>query len=302
MKKLLLLLAMITSISWSYAQTLEIDSQTNVTCNGNTDGAVTVKTTGGTAPYTYEWDNGLSSDSNQINLAAGTYTVTVTDDDNNKDTLAIEITEPTELVISFIDSSMVTCYGGNDGMLTISVTGGTAPYTYNWSNGEQTDTIINLTAGEYSVTVTDNNGCSQEKINYITEPMDFFVSQTDSTMVTCNGGNDGIISIIVDGETNPYTYNWSNGEQTDTIINLTAGEYNVTVTDNNGCTKMESFFVTEPDSIMVYPLEGNPVSCFGGNDGMLIISTSGGISPYTYNWSNGEQTDTITILQQEITM
>ena len=175
MKKLLLLTLVILSISWSYAQTLNVDNQTDCSCNGGSDGSIAVSTTGGTAPYSYEWDNGLSTDSVHNDLPAGTYSVTVTDNDNNTDSQSITINEPSAISITF-STVDVSCYGGNTGSIDLSVTGGTPGYTYNWDSGESTEDLSDLFSQGYSVTVTDANNCIQTEMININEPTEIVIT------------------------------------------------------------------------------------------------------------------------------
>ena len=137
----------------------------------------------------------------------------------------------------------VTCHGGSDGSIDLTVTGGVPPYTYNWSNGSTTEDISGLTAGNYTVTITDNAASSLTTIISITEPAEIII--IDSIIsVTCNGANNGSIYITPTGGTGPYNYAWSNGATTQNITGLSAGIYSVTVSDGNGCTLSQSETVT----------------------------------------------------------
>src|SRR5690606_35687274 len=133
----------------------------------------------------------------------------------------------------------VTCNGQNTGSATATVTGGVAPYTYTWSNGATTQTVNNLSAGSKFVYVTDTNGCSTQQNFIITEPNAMVVNASSITRVSCNGQSDGAIAVAVTGGTAPYTYSWSNNKTGTSINNLSGGSYTVTVTDKNGCTKIQ---------------------------------------------------------------
>ncbi len=296
MKKVFLLLAMTLSITLSYAQTLVIDSQTDCACNGGNDGAVTVSASGGTAPYTYEWDNGLSSDSNQVDLVAGIYIVTVTDDDSNTDQLSVTILEPDILAINFDQIIMVSCNGGDDGRMTVSASGGAGSYTWVWADSQTNSVIENLVAGDYYVTVTDANNCQFSAVDNITQPDIININLSNSLMVSCFGGTEGMLNIGVDGGVPGYTYEWSNGATQDSITDLSAGGYTLTVTDANGCQKIWNGNVAEPDSIIISENDHQNISCFGGNEGILSTSVNGGVPGYTYEWSNGATEDSISNL------
>jgi hypothetical protein len=269
-----------------------ISSQTNVSCNGGTDGSATVTATGGTSPYTYAWSNATTT-ANVTNLAAGTYTVTVSDANNCTATSSLSITEPTTLLSSVAIDSNVSCNGLSNGGLTASANGGTSPYTFAWSNSATTASITGLTAGTYSVTVSDANGCTSTANGTITEPTALAVASATNTNVTCNGGADGSATVTATGGTSPYTYAWSNTGTTASITGLTAGTYTATVTDANGCTTTTTATVTEPTALTATSSNTN-VSCNGGADGSATVSATGGTSPYTYAWSNAGTTASIT--------
>lgn len=264
-------------------------TSTNISCNGANNGSATVTPSGGTSPYTYSWSNGTTS-STINNLSAGTYNVTVTDAAGCIKTASVTITEPAAITVN-ATSTNVTCGGSNNGSATVTASGGTSPYTYLWSNGATTQTINNLSAGNYTVIVTDVNGCTKSTSFTITSPTPVTLT-TNSTNSTCNGGNNGSATVSATGGTSPYSYAWSNGGTTSTINNLSAGTYNVTVTDATGCAKTSTVTITSPSAITLTTSVTN-VSCSGGNNGSATVTVNGGTSPYTYLWSNGATTQTI---------
>ncbi|MEO1438743.1 MAG: SprB repeat-containing protein, partial [Bacteroidota bacterium] len=182
------------------------------------------------------------------------------------------------------------CFGDSDGDIDLTVSGGTLPYTYTWDNGAGTDEDpVGLTAGDYAVTVTDNNGCTIERSASITEPTELIAAATGEILL-CFGDSDGNIDLTVSGGSQPYTYIWDNGAGTDEDpVGLTAGDYAVTVTDNNGCTIERSASITEPAEL-VATATGEALLCFGDNDGDIDLTVSGGSQPYTYAWDNGAGT------------
>ncbi|MFK8037976.1 MAG: T9SS type A sorting domain-containing protein [Crocinitomicaceae bacterium] len=260
-------------------------SGTNISCNGLTDGTVTIAVLGGTMPYTYSWNDPASSTTATVTgLAAGTYTVLVTDANGCTLNKTVTITEPTALA-EVTTSTNVSCNAGTDGSAMIAVTGGTMPYTYLWSNGDMTASISGLGAGTYTVDVTDANGCMISGSATITEPT-ALAEVTASYNVSCNGGADGTASVVISGGTPPYAYDWSNGATTASISGLAAGVYALTVTDANGCIINATATITEPTALAEITTSTN-VSCNGGTDGFAMIAASGGTMPYTYLWSNG---------------
>ncbi|TXK71954.1 T9SS type A sorting domain-containing protein [Mesonia sp. K4-1] len=260
---------------------------TDVFCNGGSDGTVDLTVTGGTAPYTYVWNNTATTE-DMTGLTAGTYDVTVTDANGCTTTASATVTEPTALSASATITN-VSCNGGSDGSIDLTVTGGTAPYTYVWNNTATTEDMTGLTAGTYDVTVTDANGCTTTASATVTEPTALSAA-TIATNVSCNGGSDGTVDLTVTGGTAPYTYAWSNTATTEDMTGLTAGTYNVTVTDANGCTTTASATVTEPTALSASAI-ATDVSCNAGNDGTVDLTVTGGTAPYTYSWSNTATTE-----------
>ena len=291
MKKQLLFVFAILSISWSYAQTLNVDDKTDCSCNGVADGSISVSASGGNPPYTYEWDNGLSTDSVQNDLSAGTYNVTVTDEDNNTDNQTIIVNQPDDISITFTSTDVV-CYGGNDGSIDMSVDGGTPDYSYEWDTGETTEDLSGLFADMHMVTVTDANGCQKMGEQVINEPDDISITFSP-TDVLCYGNSDGAIDLTVNGGTASYSYEWGGGETTEDISGLLAGVYMVTVTDANNCQKTGEQVINEPDEILISLLDSSEIYCFGGTTGMIKVGVNGGIPDYSYSWSNGEESDSI---------
>ncbi|MDT8411174.1 MAG: T9SS type A sorting domain-containing protein [Vicingaceae bacterium] len=256
-----------------------VTSQTNLACNGGTNGSATVSATGGTAPYTYLWSNAATT-ATATGLAAGIYNVTITDANGCTTNVSnITITEPTALAGSVTSQTNLACNGGTNGSATVSATGGTAPYTYLWSNAATTATATGLAAGIYNVTITDANGCTTNVSNItITEPTALTSAITSQTNVSCNGGVNGAASVSATGGTPSYTYLWSNAATTATATGLAAGNYNVTITDANGCTSnVSNIAITEPAIIT-------------GTDVQTACNTFTWIDNNTYTSSNNTAT------------
>ncbi|TQI69759.1 putative secreted protein (Por secretion system target) [Gramella sp. Hel_I_59] len=273
----------------------EVDDATNVSCNGDSDGAIDISVSGGTADYTYLWSNNATTQ-DISGIPAGTYSVTVTDANGCSDTIDnIQINEPDELVASVTSVTNATCNGELDGAIDISVVGGTPDYTYLWSNNATTQDISGLTAGTYSVMITDANGCIYNLNDIqIGQPDELMAEVDDATNVSCNGDSDGAIDISVSGGTADYTYLWSNNATTQDISGIPAGTYSVTVTDANGCSDtIDNIQITEPDELMAEVDDATNVSCNGDSDGAIDISVSGGTADYTYLWSNSATTQDI---------
>ncbi len=267
----------------------------NVRCNGLSDGGATVSATGGTVPYTYQWNNGETTPSATM-LDAGNHSVTVTDANNCTAVTTVSITEPTILSASSIVDNNVSCNGLSDGEATVSATGGTVPYTYQWNNGETTPSATMLEAGTHSVTITDANNCTSVTTVTITEPAILSATAVLDNNVSCNGLSDGGATVSATGGTVPYTYQWNNGETTPSATMLDAGNHSVTVIDANNCTTVATVTITEPTILSASSIVDNNVSCNGLSDGGATVSATGGTVPYTYQWNNGETTPSATML------
>ena len=277
------------------AITPSITVDSTVSCNGGIDGGATASATGGTAPYTYIWSNAATT-ANITGVVAGTYTVTITDDNSCTTTASIEVSDPTP-VVAEAGENQNNC-SNFDTRFGATGSGGTSTYTYLWSTGAITEDISGLTAGTYSVTVTDANGCEETASFTIEEAQDLVidVEATVTTDVECNGDATGEIDLVVTGGTPAYTYLWSNGETTEDISSLTAGTYTVTVTDANGCEETASFTIEEATDLVV-DLDATvetDVACFGEATGAIDLVVTGGTPAYTYLWSNGQTLATAT--------
>jgi gliding motility-associated-like protein len=261
-----------------------ITSSFSTSCNLVCDGSATVLAGGGTAPYTYLWnDVNTQSTSTANGLCAQIYSVTTTDANGCISTASVTITEPTALASSLISKTDVSCNGDNDGEINTSVTGGTPGYTFNWSPAGSGPTITNLIAGTYQLTVTDLNGCSQTASYTIAEPTPLILTP-NSNPTTC-GNSNGSAGVSVTGGTMPYTYFWSPTSQATAIIpNVSAGTYNVTVTDAQGCTDTVNSTVlniTGPTATTIY----TEPSCNEMPNGTATAIPSGGQPLYTYVWN-----------------
>ncbi len=267
----------------------------DVTCSGESTGSATVTAGGGTPGYTYLWSNGVTT-ATISNVAAGNYSVTVTDGIGCTTSTSITITQPTVVSAIISSSTNVACNGDNTGSATVLASGGTPGYTYLWSNGATTVTASNLVAGSYTVTVMDVNNCSQTTSITITEPTAISANITSITDVACNGAADGSATVSASGGTPGYTYLWSNGGTTATINNLAAGIYTVTVTDANNCTQTTTATISEMSTLIVSISSSTNVTCNGDANGSATVTAGGGAPGYTYLWSNGATTATITNL------
>lgn len=261
---------------------------TDVLCMGDATGTATATASGGTPSYTYAWNTVPPQTGPSITgLSAGTYTVTVTDDFGCISSASVTISQPSAPLTLTLEVTDVSCYGGSDGKINLTVSNGTSPFTFVWSNGASTEDIEGLTTGTYSVSATDANGCLANAEETVNQP-DILEGTISVTDVVCFGESTGSCILTVSGGTLPYSYIWSNGAVTKDIYNIPAGNYSASVTDANGCTIVVNASVSQPDD----PLVGNitsqtNVSVYGGNDGSVTVEASGGISPYLYSLDSG---------------
>ncbi len=275
-----------------------LDSNVAPGCIGGNDGFASASASGGTAPYTYLWNNAATT-SSVNNLSAGPAWVIVTDNRGCSDSIAFTVASADTLKMNLDSLINVSCKGALDGKIKITISGGTAPYSYSWTNGDTTSTLNKLGSGSYGVTVTDARACSISSTFTITEPDSLQLSLKSITDVSCFGGNNAQVAVAVSGGTKPYSILWSNSQTDSTAANLVAGNYSVTVTDASGCSVNSSFVVTEPTQLAVALDTVTTASC-GQNNGSAQVTATGGTAPYTYNWTSGSTADSATSLASGI--
>ncbi len=264
-------------------------------CDSTCDGLADLTVTGGTMAYTYNWSNFETAQDNS-GLCTGIAFVTVTDANGCTATDSVVIlTSPG--IAATTTTVDVSCLGMSDGTATATGSGGITPYTYLWSNGDNTAMADSLAVGTFYVTVSDSAGCMTIDTVVIIEPLLGLSSAMAFTDVSCFGGNNGTATVTISGGTSPYTYSWTNGDTTTAADSLIAGMVYVTVSDSNGCSGMDSALISEPVALSNIIIKTD-VNCNGGNDGTATVTPSGGTIPYTYSWSNGDATATIDSLSQ----
>ena len=253
----------------------------DVTCNGGADGSITAMAMGGSGNYTFTWTGGVSTGAQASNLSAGSYSVTATDDLGCVATAAILISEPSALSLVTV-AGRVSCSGDTDGRLTLSVSGGVSPYGIRWSTGDTTLVADGLGVGQYSVTVTDANGCQAVRDDQVVEasPIDVSIEIEDAN---CFGEASGSVEVQASGGLPPFTYRWPNGETTPGLGNIRAGNYALSITDAAGCEVVEEIVVGQPPAPLDAAVTPVDVSCFGKQDGRIEIAPSGGTPFYRYS-------------------
>jgi len=295
-------------------------TMTPVLCNGGTTGSITGTATGGTAPYNMSWagpingnptGNEISIDGGSYsvnNAPQGSYTITITDANGCLASSNIQVNQPPPLVASAVNSSAL-CNGSSDGSITVTASDGTSPYNVSWTGaitGDPVGTEISVSnggyqitsviAGNYTITVTDANGCTTQTTSTVTQPIAISASATN-TAALCNGSADGTIIVTSNDGTPIYNVSWTGPVSGDpagneittsggnyTITGVSSGTYIITVTDANGCTTITTSTITEPTSVTA--LATNlAVLCNGGTTGSVTGLASGGTAPYDMSWS-----------------
>jgi gliding motility-associated-like protein len=258
----------------------------NISCFGYNDGSIELFINGGTSPYSYLWSNGNTT-SQVTGLSSGSLTVTVTDSHNCTETETHWILEPPAITVTSSLLTPVTCNGGTDGAVDITVSGGIGTIIFSWSNNLHSEDISGVPAGIYFVTMTDLNGCEEiDSFEVIQSSAPIFTVLNDSA-VLCFGGTSGSGEALVNGGTSPYSFIWSNGATTSLNTGLAQGNYSVTIVDALGCTDTAQMTVTQPSAALGVNSTGWSISCFGNQDGQAFAQAWGGTSPYQFLWSTG---------------
>jgi large repetitive protein len=273
-------------------------------CAAVVDGRLTVSASGGTGTLQYSINGTTFQTSSTFNgLLAGSYTVTIKDANNCTITRLATITTVAAIAGTITQSSFINCFGQSTAALNLSVSGGTGPFTYVWSNSATSQNIGSLAAGSYSVNITDSKGCRGSASFIVTQHSLLTASTTPSNYngfgVTCNGSATGFINLTVAGGTSPFTYAWSNGATIKDISSLAAGTYSVTVTDSKGCTANASAALIAPTVVGISLNSKTNVTCNAGSDGAVVVNASGGTGTFNYsmdgvNWRASNSFGTLT--------
>jgi hypothetical protein len=276
-----------------YLQNCSLTFTNNISnlCPGSTNtGAILFVPTGALGPYNYSWarssgGTGTGTGTTISGLSPATYTVTVTGTGGCTGTFNAVVGTNPNITITPV-TTVPKCVGSNTGTITLTTTGGTPGYTYNWGSGVTTKNRTNLAAGSYTVTVTDTKSCTASSTITIAAPL-AITSTNTKTNVLCNGGKTGTINLTISGGLSPYKYLWNNGATTQNRTGLAAGTFTVTVTDANNCTFVPTAIsISQPsDALSITNTTTNP-SC-GSNNGAITTSVLGGTPPYTYDWGGG---------------
>ena len=295
------------NVGYLYAPfSVTLDTIQQVQCFGECNAMVQLTTTGAVSPYTYSWSNGQTylgpGLDTAFNLCWGGHSVIIQDAYGCDTTILFTIDEPAELLTWGQSIQPVQCYGADDGIAYAIGIGGAGTYTYSWSTYPydstliytNNDTVNNLTPGIHTVGISDTNGCTAFDTVLITEPTQLVVEIIDSLAVYsyCIGTNSGQLCAVASGGTPGYSYAWNNSTQlTACAVNLSAGQYTVSVIDDRSCVASDSFDLDSITNSMLaanFDFNINHISCNGLYDGSIQVSpngTAGGVAPFTYTWN-----------------
>ncbi len=287
----------VTNKSGSYsALAISLTNTANPTCFSINDGKATAEVSGGSSTFTYLWSNGETTKT-ATSLRGGINSVTVTDAiANSSISSTIVLSSPSQISVINENISNPSCTSINNGMIAINASGGSGTLTYKWSNNSFGNNIDNLKSGTYTVSISDVNGCEITKQYTLNAPPSIEV-QLSKKDINCAGNNNGAVNISATGGTPPYAYKWNDNIETMNRINLSSGDYTVTISDVNQCTIVLSTYIFEP-AFLRFTKDVQKPKCDYSKDGSISILPNGGILPYSYIWSNGSTINSINNLSQ----
>ena len=289
-----------TIISYEIEAPLPLDIQQIITrpsCGGGADGLITLIVDGQAPPFAYDYQdgNGFVLSNTIDSLVTGIYEIDIRDNNGCITTVNVPLGEIDVDVDSMIDPiTPPSCFGFNDGQIEVIINGGNPPFTYDWNlTGTflPTNVLSNIGSGSVTVAIRDAMGCTGFAIFDVSQP-DSLVVNIDTTDISCFGARDGMVQTMVFGGTEPYNYQWNNGTSIFMATGLNAGEYQVTVTDDNGCQSFASAFIDEPPELFISLDSVRDARCFGEPSGAAFVSGFGGSGPYQYQVSGRSFQDT----------
>jgi len=285
-----------------YAHPFEavITDQQNVSCNGGSDGLLEVTPYFGRPPFSYSWSHNPSLNSSRVTgLPAGNYVVTITDANNTQAVTQAQVTQPLPISIAEVVTP-VSCNGGSDGAINITVSGGTRTidYSYFWTSadGSGIEPLLQdqdgLTRGTYNIAVLDDNNCEADKDLVVSQPPAIKFTGTTATPITIPPGGNGAVNLSAAGGNSPYVYAWTGpGSFTSASEDLSglslAGLYSLLLTDSKDCTSDTAVAVIDNFTLVAQITSKTDLVCFGDNNGSATVTVFNGQAPFTYDWSDG---------------
>ena len=277
-----------------------------VSCHNYSDAWVDLNVNGSVPPYSYNWSDG-SNQQDLMGVSAGNYSVSVFDLNSCSTEVNVSLSQPSPLLSSVgsltnFNGYDISCYGFNDGAVLATISGSVPPYSLLWNTGQQSESLTNLIAGSYELSVVDENNCQIVDSILLSQPppLSSNVSSAydyNGYDISCYDYSDGGIDLSVFGGVSPYYILWSTDETLEDLSNLSAGNYGVFVSDNNNCQTTNNITLYHPTpltlSLSSSNYNGFNVSCFGFNDGNISSYVNGSVPPYSFEWSNGSNTQNI---------
>ena len=260
----------------------------SVACFGDNNATLDIQIIGGTSPYDNYLNNTLQIGLNSNNLLAGDYTDSIVDANGCNVSTNINLNEPSQLITT-LNTLAISCYGLCDGEIYSSISGGLSPYYYLWTNGQTTSDISSLCPANYSLTLTDENGCSENTLATINMPDDISISLDSTSNISTYSGNNGFIYITANGGSGSLNTNWTSANNylsnNNDILNLYADIYYLEVIDSNLCSYLDTFELYQPSSLWLNIDAVVSPNCYDSCNGAINISAQGGDSTYTYSWT-----------------
>ncbi|MDF1546754.1 MAG: SprB repeat-containing protein [Bacteroidales bacterium] len=288
---------MVELVKYQYDSPLRLTfAGEHVNCKGGSNGMVDLEVTGGIPDYTYQWTNGATTQDLK-NVKAGTYRVVVTDNRGRTISSYYTVNEPLVALQANVDVKNVSCRGKRDGRLKLNIIGGKKPYDFTWSNDSINEIITGLAPGKIYYRIIDGGGCLINDSVEITQPEKKLAVDFDTKQVSCFNGNDGKAILFAEGGTPPYRVYWFDNDTNSTRTDLSAGTHKVKVYDNNFCLEEKEITIKQPASPIRISKIIKPVNCFGGSDGKIEISISGGQAPYDYLWPDSSDNKNLPDIQ-----
>jgi hypothetical protein len=268
-------------------------------CSSTSDGSIDLSVFGGTPPYSYEWSFGSFTGEDPLDIAAGDYTVTITDANDCELIRTFELNAPAAVDIALESLSNISCTGLEDGSIQVSVSGGTSPYEYEWSNGSIAPLTVNLSEGNYTLSVTDFNGCEQTFAADIAAPSPIMLSLVEAISPECVGEKDGSLQVAASGGTPPYSYSWSQTDMDSLLENLAVGTYFAYATDSNNCPPDTLEIELDAVSVLDLDVQIDHPDCVGPATGSIQL-TPQGTAPFRYEWYQGSTDTTSSLSSLEV--
>lgn len=257
------------------------------------DGSVILNPIGGNGPFTVAWNNGNTGLS-QNGLSPGEYIATITDANNCEKETTITVNPFNCDLTAISNQSDVSCFGNADGSIALNVTGSGSQHNYNWSNGDNTAFINNLSAGTYEVSISDEFNCTIVQTITIEQPAPLSIDTTNLSNISCFEAADGAIAIMANGGTPGYNYTWNTGAETPDLENLAPGTYTLQVTDDNNCTVSYDFTFIAPEKLEVQTIAAENVVCKDDSTGSISLAITGGTPGYQIDWAHGQSGPALT--------